>query len=647
MGKAKGNSRMLQTVKFLFFAVMLFGSMILWGGKTEAMAVDYGYETKSFNVDLQVEEDNSILVEETISVYFKTPRHGIYRYIPKSGTAYYKAGEEVIQQNRKMRIDQVNVQGYDSETSTENGNLVIRIGSEDKTVTGNHTYKITYRCRLYDDKNPAYDLFYFNVLPQDWDNVIEKTRVRIQMPGQFDEKKLAVYSGDYGSTGLSKQFTVRTAGKTIYISGTYLYPGTGITVLEYLPEGYFVNELSNDWAYLAIFVTAIVTALLALVLWLLFGRDFKLVQTVEFSPPEDLTPAEIGFMIDESADRKDIVSMIIYFAAKGHLEIREEEDGRFLLRKKKELPEEAKSFEVTLMNGIFSGRKKEVYLEDLKETFYDTYSAAGEQLRYLYGKKGEKPLFYRSSGIARITGAVLMVLPLTLGSILASLFALESVSIIGCGASVLVFVLYLAGMILYDRKHSMSAKGYWIGNTLLSAAALTALLVSAYFLYQSADAVAAVVAAIGSVVAYWCTRQMGKRTRYGTAILGKILGFKEFIKTAELEKLKLLVEENPAYFYDILPYAYVFGLTDVWAKNFEEIAIEPPYWYDSYDGGFGGRMFHAGLFMHTFHSCTDTISQSIVIPSADEGSGGGFGGSFGSGGGFSGGGFGGGGGGSW
>ena len=43
------------------------------------------------------------------------------------------------------------------------------------------------------------------------------------------------------------------------------------------------------------------------------------------------------------------------------------------------------------------------------------------------------------------------------------------------------------------------------------------------------------------------------------------------------------MEEDPSYFYNILPYAYVMGLTDKWIKAVENIAVPPADWYD------GGR----------------------------------------------------------
>ena len=144
------------------------------------------------------------------------------------------------------------------------------------------------------------------------------------------------------------------------------------------------------------------------------------------------------------------------------------------------------------------------------------------------------------------------------------------------------------------------------------------------------------------------------RTDKYTDLLGRVLGFKDFIRTAELDKLNELVEEDPQYFYHIMPYAYVLGLSNRWIKNFEDMPMQvAPTWfrgsrtYDSFDYYMMGRMMG---------DCNASVRNSIVIPSSS--SGGGFsGGSFGgggwsggggfSGGGFSGGGAGGGGGGGW
>ena len=63
---------------------------------------------------------------------------------------------------------------------------------------------------------------------------------------------------------------------------------------------------------------------------------------------------------------------------------------------------------------------------------------------------------------------------------------------------------------------------------------------------------------------------MEKKTDYGEIIHAKVLGFKNYLNIAQKDELDTMVEKNSNYFYDILPYAYVLGVSDKWIKNFEK-----------------------------------------------------------------------------
>jgi uncharacterized membrane protein YgcG len=143
-------------------------------------------------------------------------------------------------------------------------------------------------------------------------------------------------------------------------------------------------------------------------------------------------------------------------------------------------------------------------------------------------------------------------------------------------------------------------------------------------------------AVLSSFITTFFASIMSKRTPYGDKILEKVLGFREFIKEAEKDKLEMMFASRPSYFYDILPYALVFGLSDRWARHFEGLAVEPPSWYGGYRyDRFNTRSFERDLDKN-FQSLNSAMSSS---PSESSGSS--------SSGGFSGGGSGGGGGSSW
>ncbi len=135
---------------------------------------------------------------------------------------------------------------------------------------------------------------------------------------------------------------------------------------------------------------------------------------------------------------------------------------------------------------------------------------------------------------------------------------------------------------------------------------------------------------------------MDRRTAKGQELYSRLMGFRSFMLRAEKGRLEALVQDNPSYFYDILPYAYVLGVSDKWAKNFDGLAIQPPTWYYT-------DTMSAFTVMHFANQMNRTASDMnrVMISQPTSSSGGGSGGFGGGGGGFSGGGFGGGGGGRW
>ena len=107
----------------------------------------------------------------------------------------------------------------------------------------------------------------------------------------------------------------------------------------------------------------------------------------------------------------------------------------------------------------------------------------------------------------------------------------------------------------------------------------------------------------------------------------------------------MFVEQTPHIFYNILPYAYVLGLNDLWAKKFETIAIQEPTWYTTTTG----TAFNPYMMTRSLNRSVAVMNSNMSsVPESQSSSDGGFGSGGSSGGSsFGGGGFGGGGVGSW
>ena len=100
----------------------------------------YDYVIDKYNVDIIVNENNTFDITETITAYFNSPRHGIYRNIPLKNDIVRLNGS--ITKNR-AKVSNISI-NEEYTTSIDNGDYKIKIGSADKTITGEHKYEIKY-----------------------------------------------------------------------------------------------------------------------------------------------------------------------------------------------------------------------------------------------------------------------------------------------------------------------------------------------------------------------------------------------------------------------------------------------------------------------------------------------------------------------
>ena len=345
--------------------------------------------------------------------------------------------------------------------------MVIQIGDANRFVEGQHNYQITYKCSLYDDGNEEMDSMYWNILPHQWATPIQEATMIIHMPKEFDSSKAEFIAGSYGEIDMEAiRWTVE--GNTIIADTTrVLETGEGATFNVILPEGYFIGERTTEWMFWLMMLLMIAAPLISILLWLFFGRDPKVIKTVEFYPPEGINSAEVGYIVDGYVDSKDIVSLVIYWANKGYLSIREDGKKNFTLIKVKDLPETVKTYEYTMFYGLFNDRDQ-VSVEELKEDFYGSFEATKGQLRATYTLNKKNRIFTHSSIAARSLGTFIMLVPIasllilgTLGSMSNEFWAIMAIPAIFL--SIFGFSMIITA---YDKKDSFSkgkvANRFWL-----------------------------------------------------------------------------------------------------------------------------------------------------------------------------------------
>jgi uncharacterized membrane protein YgcG len=356
-------------------------------------------------------------------------------------------------------------------------------------------------------------------------------------------------------------------------------------------------------------------------IWFLFGKDAHITPVVSFYPPKDFNVYEAEQVCTEKITSKSLVAMLIALAHKGFISIMTD-DKDFSITRLKEY-DGSDAAEASFMKALFkrgSQSLASVSKADLEKstTFF---KECENTVKHLNAYKSK---FFSTVSVNRALGCFMFLL--SAGLVLLTAFAGSHYHIEDSMGGLLVSGLIFAVIASVFPRNKRALAGPLLF-------ALFTFFLFAQQIYHDIDhtnSLQVLCGVIGSVISIICYIQMPQLNFTGRKSKGKMLGLKKFIQVAEKNRLELLVNENPEYFYDILPYAYILGVSDKWIKQFESITDLNPSWYN-------GNMRNFNRFSKSMNAVTmPSVANGGISQTSSRG-----------GGGFSGGGFGGGGGGSW
>ena len=282
---------------------------------------DPGFVIDQYNVTLEVGEDNKVDVTEAITVTWKeSGHHGIFKFIPE-WLEYTNKDKKTI----KRRSEISNLESNRPfTTDIVNGKKRIKIGDPNVFVSGTEEYVINYTYDMGADPFKGYDEFIFHVFGDYWYPKINNFIITIEMPKDIDTNKVELFKDKKRGTKAKGLDTyISSNGKTIVITGTDYGLEQSLTIDIPLEEGYFEGG-SDNYGRVSLTISLIIIGfmVLAFLLWLRYGKDYpKEPEPVEFYSPDDLDPAEVGYIVGKQNGRKLIASLLISLASKGYIKI--------------------------------------------------------------------------------------------------------------------------------------------------------------------------------------------------------------------------------------------------------------------------------------------------------------------------------------
>ena len=508
---------------YVLFAIVLL--VLCFPGTACA---DEAYDILDYDVHIVVSENNIADVTETITVDFLQQRHGIRYYLQYRGTEYYYIDDEWIGEDYQYVINDFDVAGQNFELSKSSDGddkyLAAKIGDEDTLVYGEQTYVITYKCDIGDNGYDTFDDFYRNIITGYDGDTIEKASFLIEFPKDFDETLVNVTMGEYGSLDTAGVYWEKDGNAISGYTLEPIYSGESLTIRAEFPDDYFVGESNPQAAWnTVIYVVSTLCVLLAFALWVAFGRDRKIYPTVEFYAPDGLTPAEVGYIIDGCVDNQDVIALLMYWADKGYLKIAEKGGNDFDFIKLGSLPPDARQFEKTMFNKLFSGRDT-VSVSSLKQTFYTTIEATKNGVANSFEGVASRRVFTKTSKKARAAMGVITMIPVALATFAYGYYSLDNI-LWALGIAVLVgWLISLPVFTLADtlERWRSTGKGKRMFKLVFAVVILIIMMVLYIFIvpvvFDAANAAAVFVTfvtSVSTVIMAILTVVMRKRTAAG------------------------------------------------------------------------------------------------------------------------------------
>lgn len=467
------------------------------------------FNIKNYDVILDVDKDNKVDVTESITVDIPDDN---YNGIYRSIPLYQKYyNQDSVLLEKKIQITNLRVIGEKFERDTHLDRIGIQIGSRKVSVNkGSYTYHIKYRYNMGKDDNSNYDEFVFNLFDNYDDTKISNMHVLVNMPKKFNDNIYFMKDGQ----DITDKVNYQINDKSLEINLNNYLLDNSITLVMSLDDHYFVGG-TNNYGYISFFVCILIIliSLFSIMVFKKYSQNtIRRVQTVELYAPDGLDAAQVGYIYGEDNIKKLTTALIIQLASKKYISIEEVSSKRFKILnigKGNETLDKLSITEELVYQELF--KKDDINFISENSSFVSVFPKIRSCLENITDQKIND----------RITK-----------NMMSKLFLLLLASII-------------TWMITYLFIRDLNPK-----YNILYLLSFISIFITGIFIIL-----------------------MRQKTDYGEIIKSRILGFRSYLLTAEKDILNGMVDKNPNYFYDILPYTYVLGISDKWISNFDNSMV--------------------------------------------------------------------------
>jgi len=217
----------------------------------------------------------------------------------------------------------------------------VRIGSPTVTISGKHTYVISYTVQRALGYFDTFDEIYWNVTGNEWQVPIDVVTANVHLPTIISQESIQAHSycGLFGESESCSGFSLAEQdGQTFvsFASDRGFGPYEGMTIAVGFPKGLVAQPELSFWekgsTYLYVSIGIALTCILFFLWWFFLTyiplrRKHVLPIVIEYTPPEGMSPSVAGatYMTYMSTG-KMVTADVLYLASSGYISITATED---------------------------------------------------------------------------------------------------------------------------------------------------------------------------------------------------------------------------------------------------------------------------------------------------------------------------------
>lgn len=531
----------------------------------------------NYYLDRNAQNASTLNVQEIIVAEFPQTdqNHGPLRALPKSYDGHSVSLDVQSVTNGKG-------DNWNYTTTTENDNLVLKIGDANKYVHGTQTYVITYSLKNVTKNFNDHEEFYWDINGDQWSQTAQNVEADVTLSanivGKLQQDTASCYTGYAGSTSQDCATSITTDGGVVSsVTTRPMGANETLTIAVGFEKGTFAAYQMpfNEVLMLigAIVFIGILPPLVALFVairnWRKYGRDPEGKGTIvpEYLPPKNSSVISCDVVLKEKFVPAAISAQIIDLAVRHYVKIYETKEKKVfkdksvyeleLVKSPSDLGKEEKQI-VELIFGTTTQVGKKVNVSTLANKLYKKAQELGKQTvqqatddGYFRSNPSKAKMPYWIAG-GILVGMGFVFIPFTLG-------------------------LMLAGVILLIAAPTMPA-----------------------------------------------------RAQKGVRLREYLLGLKMYMQLAEADRLKVLQSPHSKLtekvdvtdkkqliklYEKLLPYAMLFGIERDWALEFADMYKDEPDWYH------GTGTFQAIIFINSLQAFNAASVASFTPPSNSSSSG--------------------------